>query len=321
MLRYAVVGSGAVGCFYGIRLAHAGADVQFLMRSGFEEVRAHGLDLTSPEGNIHLDDVVVASDWADLRPCDVLIVAVKATSNADVLAHLADHADRLLAPGAGILLAQNGIGVEPAYAAAAPGREVLGGLAFLCAERSGPRSVAHLDFGALTIAVHAPGDAAGGITPLMRAIAEDLTAARTPAQLDEDLIRARWRKLLWNIGFNPLSVILDATTDELMSDPGTVALIRTLMTEVAAVAAAEGRELPASLIEDLLRITAGMTPYATSMKLDADAGRPMEVEAMLAEPLRRAERAGVAMPSVSLLHSQLAFLDARMARRDATGSA
>ena len=155
----------------------------------------------------------------------------------------------------------------------------------------------------------------------MRGIAEDLTAARTPALLDEDLIRARWRKLLWNIGFNPLSVILDATTDELMADPGTVALIRTLMTEVAAVAAAEGRELPASLIEDLLRITAGMTPYATSMKLDADAGRPMEVEAMLAEPLRRAERAGVAMPSVSLLHSQLAFLDARMARRGATGSA
>ena len=88
--------------------------------------------------------------------------------------------------------------------------------------RTGPRSVAHLDFGALTIAAHAPDDAAGGITPLMRAIAEDLTAARTPALLDEDLVRARWRKLLWNIGFNPLSVILDATTDQLMADPDTV---------------------------------------------------------------------------------------------------
>jgi 2-dehydropantoate 2-reductase len=321
VLRYAVVGSGAVGCFYGIRLAHAGADVQFLMRSGAEDVQAHGMDLTSPEGDIHLDDVAVAPDWAYLRPCDVLIVAVKATSNADILAKLADHGDRLLAPGTGILLAQNGIGVEPAYAAVVPGREVLGGLAFLCAQRTGPRSVAHLDFGALTLAVHAPGDAAGGITPLMRAIAQDLTAARTPALLDEDLIRARWRKLLWNIGFNPLSVILDATTDELMADPGTVALIRTLMTEVAAVSAAEGRELPESLIEDLLAVTARMTPYATSMKLDADAGRPMEVEAMLAEPLRRAQRAGVPMPSVSVLHHQLAFLDARIAHGVPKGSA
>ncbi len=317
MLRYAVVGSGAVGCFYGIRLAHAGADVQFLIRSGAEAVRENGLDLTSPEGDLHLDDVAVASGWAELRPCDVLIVAVKATANPDVLAHLAGHAERLLGPGSGILLAQNGIGAEPAYAAVAPGREVLGGLAFLCAQRTGPRRVAHLDFGALTIAAHAPDDAAGGITALMRGIAEDLTAARTPALLDEDLIRARWRKLLWNIGFNPLSVILDATTDALMADPNTVTLIRTLMTEVAAAAAAEGRELPASLIEDLLAITARMTPYATSMKLDADAGRPMEVEAMLAEPLRRAERAGVEMPAVAVLHRQLAFLDARLTR-DAT---
>ena len=321
MLRYAVVGSGAVGCFYGIRLAHVGADVQFLMRTGAEDARAHGLDLTSPEGDIHLANVAVAPDWASLKQCDVLLVAVKATSNADVLAHLTDHADRLLAPGAGILLAQNGIGVEPAYAVVAPGREVLGGLAFLCAQRSGPRSVAHLDFGALTIAVHAADDAPGGITPLMRAIAEDLTAAHTPVLLDEDLVRARWRKLLWNIGFNPLSVILDATTDELMAAPQAVELIRTLMTEVAAVAAAEGRELSASLIEDLLAITAAMTPYATSMMLDADAGRPMEVEAMLAEPLRRAQRAGVPMPSLAALHNQLAFLDARIARRAAAGSA
>ncbi|MCU0263349.1 MAG: 2-dehydropantoate 2-reductase [Candidatus Nanopelagicales bacterium] len=314
MLRYAVVGSGAVGCFYGIRLAHAGADVQFLVRHGAQDVRAHGLELTSPEGDIHLDDVRVAPDWTALQPCDVLIVAVKATANSDVLAHLADHADRLLGPGSGILLVQNGIGVEPAYAAVAPGREVLAGLAFLCAQRTGPRSVAHLDFGALTIAAHAPDEAPVGITPLMRAIDSDLTAARTATTLDEDLVRARWRKLLWNVAFNPLSVILDATTDQLMADPDAVTLIRSVMGEVLTAAAAEGRTFPGDLVEDLLASTARMAPYATSMKLDADAGRPMEVEVMLAEPLRRAARAGVAMPSVAVLHRQLAFLDARIGR-------
>jgi 2-dehydropantoate 2-reductase len=314
VLRYAVVGSGAVGCFYGIRLAHAGADVQFLVRHGAQDVRDHGLELTSPEGDLHLDDVRVAPDWASLDPCDVLIVAVKATANPDVLAQLADHADRLLGPGAGILLVQNGIGVEPAYAGVAPGREVLGGLAFLCAQRTGPRRVAHLDFGALTIAAHAPDEAPAGVTPLMRAIASDLTAARTPALLDEDLVRARWRKLLWNVAFNPLSVILDATTDQLMADPCAVTLIRTLMGEVLTAAAAEGRTFSDDLVEELLASTARMAPYATSMKLDADAGRPMEVEVMLAEPLRRAARAGVAVPSVAVLHRQLAFLDARKAR-------
>lgn len=309
MLRYAVVGSGAVGGFYGIRLAHAGADVQFLFRTDADAVRTHGLDLRSPDGDLLLEDVHVARDWAQLIPCDVLVVAVKATSNADVLAHLAEHADRLLAPDGGILLVQNGIGVEPGFAAAAPGREVLGGLAFLCAHRIGPRQVEHLDYGTLTIAAHAAEDAAAGVTPLMRAIAADLDSAGTRAVLDEDLVRARWRKLMWNIPFNPLSVILDATTDELVADPATLALIRTLMAEVAAAAAAEGRELPPTLIDDLVAATARMAPYATSMKLDADAGRPMEVDVMLAEPLRRAARAGVAMPSVAVLHSQLAFLD------------
>jgi 2-dehydropantoate 2-reductase len=316
--RYAVVGSGAVGGFYGIRLAHAGAPVQFLVRHDAEQVRRHGLDLASPEGDLHVEDVDVAQDWSALQPCDVLLVAVKATANTDVLTQLSEHADRLLAPSGGILLVQNGIGAEADFAAAAPGRQVLGGLAFLCANRTGPCSVAHLDFGALTIAAHAPGEVPAGVTPLMQAIAEDLAAAATACLLDEDLVRARWRKLMWNIPFNPLSVILDARTDALMGDPAAVDLVRQLMGEVAAAAAAEGRVLPEGLVDDLLSATAAMAPYATSMKLDADAGRPLEIEAMLAEPLRRAHRAGVEMPAVAVLHRQLAFLDRRA--RPAAGS-
>ncbi len=311
MLRYGVVGTGAVGGFYGIRLAHAGARVQFLLRGGALDRAAHGLSLTSPEGDLHLSTVNEAARWDELEPCDVLIVAAKATANPDVLDHLARHAQRLIAPGGAVLLIQNGIGAEPAYARAAPGRDVLGGLAFLCANRIDRRTIAHVDFGTLTIARHAPAEVPGGVTPLMVAIAADLAVSGTGAALDDDLVRARWRKLMWNVPFNPLSVILDATTDLLMADPDVVALIGTLMSEVMAAATAEGRALPESLPEDLLAATAAMTPYATSMKLDADAGRPMEVEAMLAEPLRRAARRGVPMPSVAVLYRQLAFLDAR----------
>ncbi len=319
MLRYGVVGTGAVGGFYGIRLAHAGADVQFLLRRGASEVSRHGLLLTSPEGDLHLPTVHVAARWAELEPCDVLIVAVKATANAEVLDQLARHAQRVVVPGGGVLLIQNGIGAEPAYARAAPGREVLGGLAFLCANRVDRRTIAHLDFGTLTIAPHVARAAVPLVTSLMQGIADDLAAARTGVLLDDDLLRARWRKLMWNIPFNPLSVILDATTDVLMADRHVVALVRTIMGEVMAAAAAEGRTLPESLPEELLDATAAMAPYATSMKLDADAGRPMEVEAMLAEPLRRSARSGLSMPSVAVLHSQLAFLDARPGPGPATG--
>ena len=315
MLRYAVVGSGAVGCFYGIRLAAAGAPVQFLFRHGAELVRARGLRLDSPDGDLHVAAPRIASDWDGLDPCDVLVLATKATANPDVLARLATRSERLVAPSGAVLLVQNGIGAEPALADAAGGRQVLGGLAFLCSRQVGPGHVEHLDYGALTIAAHAPGEAPGGVTPVMRAIAEDLAAAGTTAHLDEDLVRARWRKLMWNIPFNPLSVILAAATDELVGDPGTEALIGTIMAEVAAAAAAEGRPLPDALPGELLAATRRMAPYDTSMKLDADAGRPLEVDAMLGEPLRRAARSGTAMPAVSVLHQQLSLLDRRIRAR------
>jgi 2-dehydropantoate 2-reductase len=245
-------------------------------------------------------------------------VAVKATANRAVLGELARHADRLLGPAGAVLLVQNGIGAEPGYATAAGGREVLGGLAFLCAQRNGPCSIEHLDFGALTVAAHTPDERPAGVSERMRQVAADLAGAGIPCVLDEDLIRARWRKLMWNVPFNPLSVILDATTDALVADPGSLAVIRTLMAEVASVAAAEGHPLPEGLADELLAATAAMTPYATSMKLDADAGRPLEVDVMLAEPLRRASRVGAAMPSVAVLHGQLAFLDRRIAARGAS---
>jgi 2-dehydropantoate 2-reductase len=311
VLRYAVIGMGAVGGFYGIRLAGAGARVQFLVRHDTERVRADGLHLRSPEGDVRLATPDVAADWDELEPSDVLLVATKATANDEVRARLAEHATRLLGPGGGILLAQNGIGAEPGFADAAPGREVLGGLAFLCSRRVGPGRIEHLDYGALTVAAHALGEQPAGITPLMEGVAADLRATGTEVILDEDLVRARWRKLMWNIPFNPLSVILDADTDVLVSDPSTVQLIGTVMAEVAAAAAAEGRDLPVGLAELLLAATRRMAPYATSMKLDWDAGRPMEVDALLGAPLLRAARSGTAMPATTVLHQQLAFLDAR----------
>ncbi|HEX6887714.1 MAG TPA: 2-dehydropantoate 2-reductase [Candidatus Nanopelagicales bacterium] len=314
MLRYAVIGAGAVGCFYGIRLAAAGAPVQFLVRREAQAVRDRGLTLTSPEGDQHVPAPHVAASWDELEPCDVLLVAVKATANDAVQHELANHARRLLGRAGTVLLVQNGIGCEAGFARAGS-VPVLGGLAFLCAQQRVPGVVAHLDYGALTIAASSPDERPMGVTPVMWAIAEDLGAAGTQCLLDDDLVRARWRKLMWNVPFNPLSVILGASTAQLMASAEAVALIRRVMAEVAAAAAAEGRRLPDSLADDLLAMTARMAPYDTSMKLDADRGRPMEVDAMLGEPLRRAARAGVPMPTVAALRDQLAFLDARITGR------
>jgi 2-dehydropantoate 2-reductase len=131
--------------------------------------------------------------------------------------------------------------------------------------------------------------------------------------LDEDLLTARWKKLVWNIPFNGLSVVLNATTTEMMADPDARALAEALMREVVADAAACGRQIGKEFVQKMLAYTAKMIPYRTSMKIDYDERRPMEVEAIYGNPLRAAKRAGADSPRLEALYRQLKFMDARNA--------
>lgn len=119
------------------------------------------------------------------------------------------------------------------------------------------------------------------------------------------------QKLVWNIPYNGLSVVLDASTDELMANEDTRALVEQLMGEVIAGAAACSRHIPDSFIAKMLDHTANMQPYCTSMKIDYDQCRPLEVEAIFGNPLRIAQAAGVDLPRIATLYQQLKFLDAK----------
>ena len=124
-----------------------------------------------------------------------------------------------------------------------------------------------------------------------------------------DLVVARWKKLVWNIPYNGLSVVLDAGTDELMADSTTRSLAHQLMVEVQQGAAAQGRDVPDEFVEQMLVDTDAMTPYRTSMKLDYDSGRPLELDAIDRTPLDRAAAGGVSLPRIEMLAAQLEFLD------------
>ncbi len=309
MTSYAIIGAGGVGGFYGVHLAHSGADVHFLVRSAGPE--EHVLRLDAPDGTIEVRDGVDCTlhrDWRSLPRVDVVLVAVKATANADVAPRVA----RIVGPGGAVLLVQNGIDAEPQYAAALPDSvEVLGGLAFLASHRAAATRFVHVDYGALTVGRYAPGYAPAGVSAAMRTIADDLARSRVPFVPAEDLLAARWQKLVWNIPFNGLSVLLRARTDALMADPDAVALVRSLMAEVLAAAAADGRPLSGDLIEQMLDLTRTMRSYAPSMHLDFAHGRPLEIEAMYRAPLSRAARSGTAMDRTAMLADALTFLDRR----------
>lgn len=302
---YAILGTGALGGFYGARLQQAGLEVHFLLRSDYQYVCQHGLTIDSVQGNFKLPQVNAYASVEQMPACDVVVIALKTTQN-DLLPQLLPP---LVQENSTVLVLQNGLGVEAQVAQIVGAEKVMGGLCFLCSNKIAPGHIHHLDYGAIALGQYAADNQPCGITPRMSEIAEDFQQAKIPIELTEDLFLARWQKLVWNIPFNGLSVVLNATTEEMMANSAVRNLAEQLMREVQRAAGACGRSLPDSYIQKMLDHTAKMKPYRTSMKIDYDERRPLEIAAILGNPLRTAQAAGAKVPRIEMLYQQLQFLD------------
>ncbi|NEX23429.1 2-dehydropantoate 2-reductase [Thiorhodococcus mannitoliphagus] len=306
-LSFTILGTGALGGFYGARLLHHGFQVRFIAHSDADYMRQHGLRVDSPLGDLHHFPVDVYRASDEIPQSDVVCVALKTTQNHQ----LVDLLRPLVRPGTVILNFQNGLTMEEALSEAFPDSPVVAGLCFLCSNKLGPGHIAHLDYGLVSFA---PQDARGQawVPRLMDAFASSgVKVERFPS-----LLKARWRKLAWNIPFNGLSVVLDANTDSIMRDPDARALAEQLMAEVALGAAACGAPFDAGFTAKLLEVTEAMTPYAPSMRLDYLAKRALEIEFMYDRPLREVAKLGVRLPAVEAIARQLHFLDRRNRQGD-----
>ena len=216
-----------------------------------------------------------------------------------------------------MLVLQNGLDVEADAANVVGLDRVLGGCCFLCSNKVGPGHVRHLldlrDRVVLLLADGNPAEPPGETERVLR-IGRELVSAGIDAKTTGDLLAARWRKLMWNVPFNGLSVVLDASTKELVDDENAVALVETVIREVHDAAVALGVAVDEAMIQKTIDVTRKMVPYDASMRIDDRYRRPMEVEAIFGNPLRAAAAKGVSMPSVSMLYRELKFLDARNAR-------
>ncbi len=304
---YAILGTGALGGFYGARLQKAGLDVHFLLKSDYEQVKKYGLVLESKDGDFTIPEVHAYNDVEKMPQCDVVVVALKTTQN-----HLLPKMLPLVVKDDGVVLVlQNGLGVEEEVAQIVGNATVIGGLCFLCSNKVGPGHIRHLDYGHIIFSEYTPNYQPAGINQRMQQIADDFESAGISIELAEDLLLARWKKLVWNIPYNGLSVILNARTDELMAHEYTRQLVEQLMYEVAAGAKSYERMISDRFIQTMLDYTVKMTPYRPSMKIDYDEVRPLEVEAIFGNPLRKAQAKGVNLVQISCLYHQLKFLDAR----------
>lgn len=305
--KYAILGTGALGGFYGAKLQKAGLDVHFLLKSDYEHVRQHGLIVESKDGDFTLPQINAYNDVNKMPQCDVVVIALKTTQN-----HLLPQ---LLPPvvkdGGVVLVLQNGLGIEEEVAQIVDNVEVMGGLCFLCSNKVGLGHIKHVDYGQIILGKYTPEYAAVSVSANLQQIAQDFQHAGISIELAEDLLLARWKKLVWNIPYNGLSVVLNARTDELMADTYTCTLVEQIMYEVKTAANSMGRIIPDSFIQTMLDYTVKMIPYRTSMKIDYDERRPLEVEAIVGNPLRKAQANGLDLPKISCLYHQLKFLDVR----------
>ncbi len=318
-MKIAIVGCGALGSFYGAILRRAGADVWFLLRSDFAAVRDHGVHIRSPLGDFQIHPKA-AQLPAHIGPVDLVVIGLKTTAN-DQLAPLITP---LLQRHTAVLTLQNGLGNEEALAGFIPPEQILGGLCFVCLNRTAPGHIQHLDHGRVVL-----GEFQRPPQPRTHAIA-DLFRTGVPCDITDNLAHAHWEKLAWNIPFNGLGVASCAgydalvqglaearpipgapclTTDLLLADPRWENLVRELILEVIQAARGCGHPLEDSLVELQMQRTQTMGAYKPSTLIDFERGQPLELNSLFLEPLRLAQQAGVATPRLKNLSRVLTALD------------
>jgi 2-dehydropantoate 2-reductase len=317
-MKIAVVGCGALGSFYGAKLGCQFEETHFLLRSDYSVVQRQGVDIRSINGDFHFQPRCARLPQ-EIGICDLVIIGLKTTAN--------QTCHRLLPPLVGprtlVVTLQNGLGNEGQLAALFGPANILGGLCFVCLNRLAPGLIQHTAHGHVVL-----GEYQRPPLPRTQHLADLFVRAGVPCTLTDNLERAHWQKLVWNVPFNGLGVAGAAgyqavvhghilpgtdlgpclTTDILLADPRWERLIRLLMEEVIATANSAGFALDISLIEENIQRTRCMGAYRASTLVDFERHQPIELDSLFLAPLRYAQRAGIKTPQLEALSAVLTQL-------------
>lgn len=301
-LKYGIIGSGAIGGYCGGKLAKAGKDVHFLFHSDYEFVKSNGLQIDSVDGDFHLSEVNAYRSTKDMPKCDIVLVCLKSTNNG----LLKEMLTPLLHKNTIVILIQNGIGLESDLQEVFPDLNLAGGLAFICASKNEPGRINHQSLGKINIGAYSCSDSS-----ILEEAIKDLNESGIDTKL-VDYEEARWKKAVWNIPFNGMTVVLNTTTDQLMANPDTEKLLYEMMIEVIEAAQHAGvKNIDSSLADKTIEMTKVMPPYSPSMKLDYDFKRPMEIKYLYSRSIEEAKKNGYNMVKAAMLEKQLLFIESQ----------
>jgi len=312
-MKFLIAGAGAIGAYIGARMAQAGFDVTLFARGPhLRAMQENGVQVNSSEGNFVARPRIVAS-LEEAGPVEVVFLGVKAHG----LPQLAPHLKPVLGPDTTVVSTQNGIPwwyfqgfggewdglrlerVDPGgvISSAIEARRVVGSIVYFSTEITSPGVIQHIEGNRISI-----GEPDGSRSDRVRGIAEALIASGLRCPISARLRHEIWVKVLGNASLNPVSALTRATIVQMVRDPGVCSVIRNVMEEVEAVSNKLGLELPVS-IDQRIAGAEKVGDHKTSMLQDLEAGRSMELEALVGAVVELGERVGLPMPYTKTIYN------------------
>ncbi len=318
-MKTAVVGCGAVGSYYGALLCRDGNETHFLLRSDYDIVRRRGVSIKSPNGDFNARPRC-ARDPREIGVCDLVLIGLKTTAND----RLPDLLPPLVDKHTAVVALQNGLGTEAEIEKLIPSNQILGGLCFVCLNRTAPGIIHHIAHGKIVM-----GEYKRWPEPRTHDLCTLFKHAGIPCRVADNLEHAHWEKLVWNIPFNGLGVAASAgydaciegrlnpdrprgpalATDALLKNPKWEKLVRELMMEIIMTANRLKFPIPESYAERNIERTRVMGAYRASTLIDFERGQPLELENLFLIPRRQAREAGVKTPRLDGLCDILSALN------------
>lgn len=292
-MRVAVMGAGAVGCYFGARLKAAGHEVWFIARGErFGAMRQRGLRIESIAGDLEIPMVSVTKDPGTVGPVDLVLFTVKSRDTREA----AEATRAMVRRHTTVLVLQNGVENEVVVGEVLGRDHVVPGVAVIGVDMPEPNLIRHTNNGTITI-----GEVSGIETRRIKAIQDAFAQGGVEARVSSDILSVKWRKLVWNAAFNPLAALTGMRVLELLEHEGTRHLAEEAMREAIAVGRARGHRVDEDLIQRGTERNPSWADSKTSMLQDVERGRPTEVDALTGVVVREGNRLGVPTPVSSTL--------------------
>lgn len=303
-MRIAIMGAGAVGGYFGARLAAASNDVAFIARGlHLAAMRREGLNLESPQGNLQIRDALFTNDPTQIGVVDLVLFCVKSYDTEEAAAKLAP----LIGHRTIIVSLQNGVDNADKIAQRWGNEKTLAGVVYLGSQLLQPGKLKHSSGGRIVF-----GELDGKLHETTRVVERVLSSAQISCEVNAEIRSVQWRKLLWNAPFCAISCLTHANVKEIVESDSLTKLALDCMTEVRAAAKAQAIDLDPALFDETLTFSKSLGDFKPSMLQDLEAGKPLEYEAFNGIVVELLRRTGKEAPTNQVFYGALKYLDKKI---------